>query len=165
MTEAKYIAIIHAAKEAIWLHSFISQVFDITLNSTTLISDNKSAIELTKDHQYYAWTKHIDICFHFICYIIKEGSIWLIFCPTDDNTADTFTKALPSTKVKHFISQLRLLASWRGVLESGKIPQAHCATLPPHLNSTYPLLLALSICSSHFILITIEYFDIPQLLY
>jgi len=54
MTEAKYIAIIHAAKEAIWLHSFISQVFDITLNSTTLISDNKSAIELTKDHQYYA---------------------------------------------------------------------------------------------------------------
>jgi len=65
----------HAAKKAIWLHSFISQVFDITLDPTTLFSDNKFAIELTKDHQYHARTKHIDICFHFIRYIIEEGSI------------------------------------------------------------------------------------------
>ena len=111
MTEAEYVMITHAAKEAIWLRSFISQVYDITLDPTTLFSDNKSAIELTKDHQYHARTKHIDIHFHFICYIIEEGSIRLIFCPTDDNTADTFTKALPSTKAKHFASQLGLSAS------------------------------------------------------
>ena len=65
-TKAKYIAITHAAKGALWLHALLSQLFEINLKSTTLFSDNKSAIELTKDHQYRMHTKHINICFHFI---------------------------------------------------------------------------------------------------
>ena len=52
--EAEYVAITHASKEALWLHSLLSQLFDLNLNTTTLFSDNKSAIELTKDHQYHA---------------------------------------------------------------------------------------------------------------
>lgn len=65
-TEAEYVAIIHAAKEALWLCSLISQLFELDLDSTTLFSDNQSAIELTKDHQYHARSKHINIHFHFI---------------------------------------------------------------------------------------------------
>jgi hypothetical protein len=107
-TEAEYVAITHAAKEAIWLRSFISQIFDISLDSTTLFSDNKSAIKLTKDHQYHACTKHIDIRFHFIRYIVEEGSIQLVYCPTDEMLTDGLTKALPSMKVKHFASQFGL---------------------------------------------------------
>jgi len=107
-TEAEYVAITHAAKKALWLRSLLSQLFDIVLDSTTLFSDNQSAIELTKDHQYHTRTKHIDIHFHFICYIVEGGSIRLVYCPTDDMTADTLTKALPSTKAKHFASQLGL---------------------------------------------------------
>ena len=64
--EAEYIAITHASKEALWLHSLLSQIFNFDLDSTTLFSDNKSTIELMKDHQYHARTKHIDIRFHFI---------------------------------------------------------------------------------------------------
>jgi len=107
-TEAEYVAITHAAKEAIWLRSLISQIFDISLDTTTLFLDNKSAIELTKDHQYHARTKHIDIYFHFIHYIVEEGSIRLVYCPTDEMLADGLTKALPSTKAKHFASQFGL---------------------------------------------------------
>ena len=65
-TEAKYITITHALKEALWLHSLLSQLFDIALEATTLFSDNKSVIELMKDHQYHAWTKHINIHIHVI---------------------------------------------------------------------------------------------------
>ena len=43
-TEAEYVAITHATKEALWLHSLILQLFNLDLNSTTLFSDNKSAI-------------------------------------------------------------------------------------------------------------------------
>jgi len=75
----------------------------------TLFSDNQSAIVLTKEHQYHAHTKHIDVCFHFIRWIIKEGKIWLIYCPTEEMVADTLTKALPSTKVKHFAKELSLV--------------------------------------------------------
>ena len=107
-TEAEYVAITHAAKEALWLRSLIFQLFELDLEPTTLFSDNKSAIELTKDHQFHPRTKHIDIRFHFIWYIVENGSIRLIYCPTDDMIADTLTKALPSTKVKHFASEFGL---------------------------------------------------------
>jgi len=108
-TEAEYVTITHGAKEALWLRSLLSQLFDIILNSTTLFSDNQSAIQLMKDHQYHACMKHIEIHFYFIRYIVEGGSIRLVYCPTDDMTADTLTKALPLTKVKHFASQLGLL--------------------------------------------------------
>ena len=41
-TESEYVAVTHAAKEALWLHSLISQVFSINLPPTTLFSDNQS---------------------------------------------------------------------------------------------------------------------------
>jgi hypothetical protein len=107
-TESEYVAATHAAKEALWLRSLIKQVFDIQLSPTTLFSDNQSAIALTKDHQYHARTKHIDVRFHFICWIIEQGAVRLVYCPTDDMIADTLTKALPSAKVKHFAVELGL---------------------------------------------------------
>jgi len=107
-TEGEYVATTQAAKEALWLRSFTGEVFGLELAPTTLFSDNKSAIALAKDHQYHARTKHIDICFHFIRWIIENGSIRLIFCPTEDMLADTLTKPLPSAKAKHFASKLGL---------------------------------------------------------
>ena len=74
----------------------------MTLDPTILYSDNKSAIELTKEHCYHARTKHIDIKYHFIRWIVEESQIKLVYHPTDEMIADTLTKALPSPKVKHF---------------------------------------------------------------
>src|SRR6266545_6324931 len=109
-TESEYIAATSAAKEALWLRSLITQLFGTTLDATTLFSYNQSAIALTKDHQYHAHTKHIDIQFHFIRWIVKEGSLRLVFCPTADMVADALTKALPSPKVKHFAAELGLMS-------------------------------------------------------
>ena len=107
-TESEYVAATHAAKEALWLRSLITQIFGAMDGPTTLFSDNQSAIALSKEHRYHARTKHIDIRYHFIRWIIEEGSIRLIYCPTDNMVADTFTKALPSAKVKHFATALGL---------------------------------------------------------
>src|SRR6266567_9151639 len=108
-TESEYVAATYAAKEALWLRSLLSQIFDTTLEPTTLFSDNQSAIALTKDHQYHARTKHIDIRFHFIRWIVENGSLRLIYCLTNDMVADSLTKALPSPKVKHFAKELGLV--------------------------------------------------------
>jgi hypothetical protein len=107
-TEGEYVAATHAAKEALWLRSFIGEVFGTNLESTTLFSDNQSAIALSREHQYHARTKHIDIRYHFIRWVIDNGSIRLIYCPTEDMIADTLTKPLPSTKAKHFAAALGL---------------------------------------------------------
>ena len=107
-TEAEYVAATHAAKEAMWLRRLIGEIFRPLSQPTTLYSDSKSAIALTKDGHYHARTKHIDIRYHYIRYIIEAGSIKLIWCPTNEMTADVLTKALPSVKAKHFAAALGL---------------------------------------------------------
>jgi hypothetical protein len=116
MTEAKYIAATHTAKEAIWLHCLISKGFGPIDNPITLFSDSQSAIALTKDGHYHARTKHIDIWYCYIWYIIEAGHIKLIYCHTHEMTANVLMKALPSMKVKHFASALGLAMVWGGVL-------------------------------------------------
>jgi hypothetical protein len=107
-TEAEYMAVMHVTKEALWLRLLINEIFEKFSGLITLFGDNQSAIALMKDHQYHVRTKHINIHFHFICWIVEEGKIKLVYCPTDEMVADTLTKALLSTKVKHFTWALGL---------------------------------------------------------
>ena len=74
-TESEYVATTHATKEALWLRSFIGEVLAPLDVPITLFSDNQSAIALAKDHQYHAHTKHIDICFHFIHWVVDDSKI------------------------------------------------------------------------------------------
>lgn len=97
--EAEYVATTHAAKECIWLRRLTSQLFDPITTSTTLYCDNQAAIHLATDDNYHARTKHIDIRFHFIRQTITDGAINIVYCPTQDMTADILTKALPKHKV------------------------------------------------------------------
>lgn len=105
--EAEYVAATHAAKEAVWLREFISEVYQ-PQGPMPLHSDSQSAIALARNEQFHARTKHIDIRFHFIRYVIEAGKIVIDYCPTEDMVADTLTKALPSAKAKHFASALGL---------------------------------------------------------
>ena len=107
-TEAEYVAATHTAKEAVWLCGLIGELFSMVTKPTTLFGDNQSAIALVHRGQYHARTKHIDIQYYFIRYIIEAGSIKLIYCPTDDQTANTLTKALLSVKAKHFANAMEL---------------------------------------------------------
>ena len=61
------------AKEAMWLRRLITGLFGSIHKLTELFSDNKSSIALAHDR-----TKHIDIRYHFIQYIIEEGTIKLM---------------------------------------------------------------------------------------
>ena len=108
--ESEYIAAMQGGKEALWLRSLISEVFRTIGDPTTLFSDNQSAIALMCNHQYHAQIKHIDVQYHWICWVIEQGSLKLIYCPTDNMVADVLTKALLSAKVKHFAIGLGLCA-------------------------------------------------------
>ena len=52
--------------------------------------------------------KHIDVHYHWIHWVVEEGAMRLIYCPTDNMVADALMKVLPSPKVKHFATCLRL---------------------------------------------------------
>ena len=101
-----------ASKEGLWLRSLIAQIFEpvfmIIEGATPLHSDNQAAIALTRDHQYHGRTKHMDVRLHFIRYVVDDGKIVLVYCPTEEMVADALTKALPSAKAKHFAAGLGL---------------------------------------------------------
>ncbi|THH09796.1 hypothetical protein EW145_g1755 [Phellinidium pouzarii] len=107
-TEAEYVALTHAAREAIWLRALLSQVFKLESLPVEIHCDNQSAIALSAENRFHARTKHIDIQYHFICQCVADGKILVPYVPTDDQEADIFTKALPPIKVKCFTDRLGL---------------------------------------------------------
>ena len=64
--EAEYVAATHAVKEGIWLRRLISKLFSPIDNSTPLYCNNQAAHMLATTDNLHAWTKHIDICYHYI---------------------------------------------------------------------------------------------------
>ncbi|KAG8501335.1 hypothetical protein CXB51_003507 [Gossypium anomalum] len=99
-TEAEYMAITKACKEAIWLKGLFSELNE-DLQISTLFCDNQSAIFLTKDQMFHERTKHIDVQYHFIRDIIARGDNVLSKLSTHENPTDMMTKSLPITKLEH----------------------------------------------------------------
>nr|AAZ28937.1 polyprotein [Phanerochaete chrysosporium RP-78] len=96
--EAEYIALSHAAKEAVWLRRLLTELGFPPGAPTVLHTDNQAAISFAHDTQFHARSKHIDIRHHFIRERITDGDIKVIHCASADNIADMFTKALPRPK-------------------------------------------------------------------
>jgi hypothetical protein len=65
-TEAEYLAVTNAAKEAIWLRNLLTELGYRQHQPTPLFEDNQSCIALAKNPVFHARTKHFDIRVHFI---------------------------------------------------------------------------------------------------
>ena len=98
-TEAEYIAMCHASKEAIWLRQLLADINYKILGPTSIYGDNQGCIALSKNPSDHARTKHMDIKYHFVREKVEQQKIVLSFCPSEDMAADAFTKGL--TKEKH----------------------------------------------------------------
>ena len=56
--------------------------------------DNTSAVSMGKNPIHHQRTKHIDVRHHFLRDHVEKGNIVLTYCPTEEQIADIFTKAL-----------------------------------------------------------------------
>jgi hypothetical protein len=110
-TEAEYVALTHASKDILWIHKILKEfsfLHSLSLPST-LYCNNQGAICLSKDPTFYGRTKHIDVHFHFIRQTISLGAINLFYMPTEDMTADIFTKSLSCIKFEKFHADLNVM--------------------------------------------------------
>ena len=62
--------------------------------STTMFCDNSSTIKLSKNPVLHGRCKHIDVRFHFLRDLTKEGAVELVYCGTQEQVADVMTKPL-----------------------------------------------------------------------
>ena len=103
-TEAEYMALTQAVKEALWLLAILEDLGARRhLEEIRNINiDNQGALALARNPQFHARTKHIDIQYHFVREHVEKQTITLSYCATGAMTADIFTKALPQPLfVKH----------------------------------------------------------------
>ena len=70
-TEATYIALTKAIKEALWLRG-ITQELKLHDHVITIHCDNQSVIHLSKNQVYHEKTKHVDAKLHFVRETIVE---------------------------------------------------------------------------------------------
>ena len=106
--EAEYITQTHAAKEALWLHSFLQELRSTPDDPLILNCDNQRAIPLAKDNKFHTRTKHIDVHYHFIREAVEDGKVMVQYILTGDNISNIFTKLLAKAKFRELAELLRL---------------------------------------------------------
>ncbi|GAU12447.1 hypothetical protein TSUD_229810 [Trifolium subterraneum] len=93
-TEAEFIAAANSACQGIWLSRILSQIDEKLKECITIYCDNSSSIKLSKNPVMHGRSKHIDVRFHFLRNLSKDGIIQLIQCSSFEQIADILTKAL-----------------------------------------------------------------------
>ncbi|KAD6453846.1 hypothetical protein E3N88_08552 [Mikania micrantha] len=105
-SEAEYIAATSAACQGIWLRRVLDDLGLVQIKPTTLLCDNMSAINLSKNPIMHSRSKHIELKHHFIRDLVKQGLIQLEFCGTNEQLADLMTKAVTKEKFVYFRRQV-----------------------------------------------------------
>ena len=105
-TEAEYMALTQACKEALWVKRFMAEIEDMSGQKkekpVTIFADNQGSMALAKNPEFHSRTKHISIQKHFIREKVEQEAVRLEYLPTGDMMADLLTKALPREKVERF---------------------------------------------------------------
>ncbi|KAJ9547728.1 hypothetical protein OSB04_020271 [Centaurea solstitialis] len=100
-TEAEYIAASDAAKEAVWLRNFLSDLRVVASVSRPIdiFCDNSGAVAQAKKPREHHKSRHVLRKYHLIREIIGRGDVRICKIPTEDNVADPLTN--PLARVKH----------------------------------------------------------------
>ncbi|GAA5978434.1 hypothetical protein JCM11641_007945, partial [Rhodosporidiobolus odoratus] len=97
-TEAEYVALSEAAREALWLRALLLDL-DYPPSSPTLVQgDNSGSLLLASHPTSHSRTKHIGVHYHFTRELVENGTLALKWIPTDDMVADFMTKGLGGAK-------------------------------------------------------------------
>ncbi|KAH9779278.1 hypothetical protein KPL71_007667 [Citrus sinensis] len=102
-TEAEYIALAEAVKEAKWLRGIISEL-GLIQDTIPICCDNSSAIQLNRNSKYHERTKYVDVRLHFIREKIERGVVNVVEISTEDNPTDALTKPIPTVKFRNSLS-------------------------------------------------------------
>lgn len=101
-TEAEFIALSEACKEALWIRRILEDFNQSMKNSTTIYEDNQSCLKLIEEENMSGRSKHIDVRHYFVKDYIDKGFINCTYCPTEKMLADLLTKPLSACRIKLF---------------------------------------------------------------
>ena len=101
-TEAEYVALGEAVKEALYLRNLFRELLNADIPPIALLEDNQSTMKQALSLQSTRRTKHIDIRHHFLKQHFANGAFTLHYIPTHLQAADCLTKSVNRVKVEFF---------------------------------------------------------------
>jgi hypothetical protein len=108
-TEAEYVALSEAAREACWLRNLYNELSYSQEFPTIIKGDNDGSIAMAKNQQFHSRSKHIGdiaIRWHWVRDLVEQKLIEIETCRDPQQTADVLTKALPRPKHNQHIKEM-----------------------------------------------------------
>jgi hypothetical protein len=93
-TEAEFVAAAMCVCQALWIKRVLKELGYSNEYCIQVKCDNNSTIKLSKNPVMHGRSKHIDVRYHFLRNLTKEGTIALVHCGSQDQVADLMTKPL-----------------------------------------------------------------------
>ena len=108
--ETEYVAAAACCSQLLWIRQHLKD-FGIHIKAIPLMYDNTSAVSMGKNPVHQKRTKHIDVRHHFLRDNVEKGNIVLTYCPTDEQIAHIFTKAVSKDQFERNRLKLGMLIS------------------------------------------------------
>lgn len=118
-TEAEYIAASMSSDYIVWLQQFSKELGVLSDMKSSLMCDNQSALKLMRNSEFHARTKAIRIRFHSIRELVNDDVFDIEYVPSEENTADIFTKALSGPKFTYHREGLSCVELGTATLKRG----------------------------------------------
>ncbi|GJW33634.1 retrovirus-related pol polyprotein from transposon TNT 1-94 [Tanacetum coccineum] len=106
-TEAEYMALTEAMKEAIWLRGLLEEL-GVELNTVAVNCNNQGVIHLSQNHVFPERTKHINVRYHFIKEVLEAKTVKVLKVGTEHNVVDALTKVVLGRKLQHCLELLKV---------------------------------------------------------
>lgn len=83
-TEAEYIALFEAVREALWLKSLMNSVNIKLEDPIKIYEDNQGCISIANNPSCHNRSEHIDIIYHFVREQVENNVIFIEYIPTEN---------------------------------------------------------------------------------
>jgi len=100
-------ALSDCSRQVVWIQNIFTEL-GLPVKPTRICADNEGGIFIASNPVQEQRTKHIDVRFHYMRDLIEQKQIDVVWVPTDENSADIFTKNLGYIKFEKFRSMLGL---------------------------------------------------------
>ncbi|KAJ8764618.1 hypothetical protein K2173_006700 [Erythroxylum novogranatense] len=109
--EAEFIATTAAANQALWLRKIMVDLQLKQDDSTEILVDNQAAIAISQNPVFHGRTKHFNIKFYYLREVQKNGEVMLVYCKTENQIADIFTKSFHVSRFEFLREKLGVCSS------------------------------------------------------
>jgi hypothetical protein len=98
ITKFDYMTTTHGNKEAVWLQKLFSGI-RFEQRAMKVNSDSQSTIFLAKNPSYHSNTKHINVHYHFVRYMVESNKVVLEKVNTLESITDSLTTSVSVVKL------------------------------------------------------------------